>query len=332
MPSRNSRPLSPARSLALLLLLPCLLLAALPSTLPAAGAPEGPKPVLPRAIFSGTTIEVKLPPFDHPLPAAPAPMLVVDRPGEPSRPIRSFAFDSTGTARVEITAAGSHRFTVRLGSEEYSRQVRALPGFITILPPLVAILFALLFRQVLPALFIGIWFGTSLLAGLNPWTGLLRLIDTYFVQAMTDRDHVRIIIFSMTLGGMVGLIAARRSHRTGGGLSRLAVSRRMGQFSTWLLGLLIFFDDYSNTLMVGNTMRPFSDRLRISREKLSYIVDTPAPRYQCRADLHLDRVRAGIARTSIATWGSRVNAYWLFLRLCLQFLFLGRVMFALMVS
>ena len=50
--------------------------------------------------------------------------------------------------------------------------------------------------------------------------------------------------------------------------SKMAVSRRMSQFSTWLIGLLIFFDDYSNTLMVGNTMRPFTDKMKVSREKL----------------------------------------------------------------
>ena len=59
-------------------------------------------------------------------------------------------------------------------------------------------------------------------------------------------------------------------------LSKYAKNRRSGQFVTWLLGVLIFFDDYANTLIVGNTMRPITDRLRISREKLAYIVDSTA--------------------------------------------------------
>ncbi|MCE5272483.1 Na+/H+ antiporter NhaC family protein [bacterium] len=230
--------------------------------------------------------------------------------------LASAVTDSSGKAT--LTAPGSGRFTVsasRAGVHLESG-LRVLPGFLTLLPPLVAIIFALMFRQVLPALFLGIWVGTSLLAGINPWTGLVRLIDTYFVQAMTDRDHVRIIVFSMTLGGMVGLIA-----RSGGAtglverFSRLAVSRRMGQVSTWLLGLLIFFDDYSNTLMVGNTMRPFTDKLRISREKLSYIVDSTSAPVACVALISTwIGFELGLLGTSISELGLDINAYWLFLR------------------
>ncbi len=224
--------------------------------------------------------------------------------------------DSSGKAVFTVSESGRHRIIALRGDLRIESSLRVYPGFLTLLPPLVAILFALIFRQVLPALFIGIWVGTSLMSGLNPWTGLIRLIDTYFVQAMTDKDHVRIIIFSMTLGGMVGLIA-----RSGGAtglvekFSRLAVSRRMGQFSTWLLGLLIFFDDYSNTLMVGNTMRPFTDKLRISREKLSYIVDSTSAPVACIALISTwIGFELGLLGTSIADLGLNENAYWLFLQ------------------
>ena len=59
-------------------------------------------------------------------------------------------------------------------------------------------------------------------------------------------------------------------------VERLARTRRSGQVATWLMGLIVFFDDYANTLIVGSAMRPVTDRLRISREKLSYIVDSTA--------------------------------------------------------
>ena len=92
-----------------------------------------------------------------------------------------------------------------------------------------------------------------------------------------DRGHLSIIVFSMMIGAMVNLIT-----RNGGmkgvinRLSKYATSRTSGQFVTWLLGVSIFFDDYANTLVVGNTMRPVADRLKISREKLAYIVDSTA--------------------------------------------------------
>ncbi|MFC1544686.1 Na+/H+ antiporter NhaC family protein, partial [Gemmatimonadota bacterium] len=194
--------------------------------------------------------------------------------------------------------------------------VRVWPGFLTLLPPLLAILLALAFRQVLPALFLGIWVGVTMMQGMNPWAGLVRLIDTYLVEAMTDADHVRIIIFSMTLGGMVGLIT-----RSGGAvglvekLSKMAVSRRMSQISTWLIGLLIFFDDYSNTLMVGNTMRPFTDKMRVSREKLSYIVDsTAAPVASIALISTWIGYELALLNTAISQLGIEDSAYWIFLK------------------
>jgi len=148
---------------------------------------------------------------------------------------------------------------------------------ITLLPPLLAIALALIFRQVVIALFCGIWLGASFLHGLNPVEGLLRALDTYLVQAVGDPSHAAIILFTLTLGGMVGILA-----RSGGirgvvhAVSRYARTPRSAQIATWGMGLLIFFDDYANTLLVGNTMRSVTDRLRVSREKLSFVVDSTA--------------------------------------------------------
>jgi len=224
--------------------------------------------------------------------------------------------EAGGKAESRISGGGYYILSARSGSLTHLRVVRSLPGWVTILPPLLAIFLALLFRQVVPALFFGVWVGTSLLFNLNPWTGLLRLLDTYLIRAMTDPDHVRIIVFSMTLGGMVGMIT-----RSGGaaglidGLSRLAVSRRMGQVSTWLMGLLIFFDDYSNTLMVGHTMRPFTDKLKISREKLSFIVDsTAAPVASVVLISTWIGFELGLIGSAITELGLDINPYWLFIR------------------
>lgn len=173
------------------------------------------------------------------------------------------------TTAVTLSAPESNIF--------YNKKINVLPGILSLLPPLLAIVLALTLREVLLALFSGIWLGSIFLWDFNPITGLMRALDTYLIGSMADSSHAAIVIFSMTLGGMVGVIS--RSGGTQGiveKISRWANNARSGQIATWLMGVIIFFDDYANTLIVGNTMRPLTDKIRISREKLSYIVDSTA--------------------------------------------------------
>ncbi len=154
---------------------------------------------------------------------------------------------------------------------------RFLPGWVSLLPPLVAIALALVFHEVVVSLFLGVWLGALFYAGLNPITATLRTIDSFILPAVADADHMAIIIFSMLLGGMVGIVG--RSGGTRGiveAVSPIATTPRRAQLATFLSGLAIFFDDYANTLIVGNTMRPITDRMKVSREKLAYIVDSTA--------------------------------------------------------
>lgn len=157
-----------------------------------------------------------------------------------------------------------------------------IPLWWSVVPPLIAILLALLFRQVLLALFVGILSGAWLVNGMQ-WTpyGLMKsffkVLDTYIIQSLTDTGHLSVIIFSLMIGGVVALIS-----RNGGmagvvkQLAPLAKGPKSTQFVAWLLGIAIFFDDYANTLIVGNTIRPITDKFKISREKLAYIVDSTA--------------------------------------------------------
>jgi Na+/H+ antiporter NhaC len=151
------------------------------------------------------------------------------------------------------------------------------PGWLSLLPPLVAIALALVTREVILSLFAGIWLGALLLVGFNPVTATMLSLEDFILEPLTDGDHMAIILFSLMLGGMVGVVS-----RSGGAqgivevLRPFATTRRRGQFFAWLSGLIIFFDDYANTLIRGNTMRPMTDELRISREKLAYIVDSVA--------------------------------------------------------
>ena len=161
-----------------------------------------------------------------------------------------------------------------------------MPLWLSVIPPLFAIVMALVLKEVISALFLGVLSGTFLMAlfgGQEPGTalgsGILRVVDTYIVGSIFDSDHVTIIVFTLTIGGMVRIISANGGMQgIVNWLLRRAKGPRSGQLMTFFMDLCIFFDDYSNTLMVGNTMRPVADKLKVSREKLSYIVDsTSAP-------------------------------------------------------
>jgi Na+/H+ antiporter NhaC len=150
----------------------------------------------------------------------------------------------------------------------------------SILPPLVAIGIALIFRQVLFALFLGIWCGAFLAGDLSfggIFTSFFTALDGYIVPATADESHMSIIIFTILIGGMVGIITDNGGTR--GVIERVTKFVRTkvhGQLMTALMGFVVFFDDYANTMVVGNTMRPLTDKLRISRAKLAYLVDATA--------------------------------------------------------
>lgn len=185
---------------------------------------------------------------------------------------------------VPLTIHEKEELVIRGSEFSFSRVLTPIPLWMSILPPLIAILMALVFREVFSALFIGILVGSTIIYYYQGqafftalFSGALAVIDTYIPESLMEHSHVAIIIFSMLIGAMVGLISANGGMKgIVNKLSKYARSASSGQFITWLLGIAIFFDDYANTLVVGNTMRPVTDRLRISREKLSYIVDSTA--------------------------------------------------------
>jgi Na+/H+ antiporter NhaC len=150
----------------------------------------------------------------------------------------------------------------------------------SILPPLVAIGIALMFRQVLFALFLGIWSGAFLAGDLSfggVFTSFFTALSGYIVPAAADSSHMSIIIFTLLIGGMVGIITDNGGTRgVIKGITRFVRTKVQGQLVTSLMGFVVFFDDYANTMVVGNTMRPLTDKLRISRAKLAYLVDATA--------------------------------------------------------
>ena len=195
--------------------------------------------------------------------------------------LRSGAVDANQSLAVPDLVVESRAdlpLEVRVGEATETVRPHYAPAWYSIVPPLVAILLALIFREVLAALFAGVWLGALAYTGFNPLLATWRTVDTFIVPALADDSgQTQIVVFSLLLGGMVGIIA-----RNGGTLgiveavSPVATTPRRGKLATWLAGLTIFFDDYANTLIVGTTMRPITDRLRISREKLAYLVDSTA--------------------------------------------------------
>ncbi len=157
----------------------------------------------------------------------------------------------------------------------------------SLLPPLLAIGLAILLQDVLVALFVAIWVGSILItwesygwmSPIYAVSGAIEILirDCLVEPGSSSHTHLTIVFFTLFLGSMVGVLYA------GGGMetlvhkiSRFASNRRRGQLTTTALGGVIFFDDYANTMLLGSTMRPVTDRLRISREKLAFLVDSTA--------------------------------------------------------
>ena len=184
------------------------------------------------------------------------------------------AFEETGSIELELilSSAGPKRLSAVLGTRV---TVFVVPGVLSLLPPIVTLVLSVWLRQVVVALLTGIFVGATLLSRYNPAAGLLRTFDTYFVNAVTDGEHAGIVIFTLILGGLIETVARCKG---GEGLAivmeRFTTTRVRAQLGTWLLGLMIFFDDYSSILIVGNSLRVVMPRMKVSTEKFAFLVHT----------------------------------------------------------
>lgn len=209
----------------------------------------------------------------------------------------------------------SGKYFIELDGKRISQQINVIPGFVSIIPPLLAILIALIFRQVLFSLLLGIFAGTFFLYEYNPIIAFMRLADTYVINSLIDKSHIQIIVFTLMFGGVIGLMS-----KSGGttGIANLLIplakNRKSGLLATWLSGIIIFFDDYANTLVVGNLMRPLTDKLKISREKLAFIVDaTSAPVASIFIISSWIGYEVGLIQDGFKSIGSDLNAYNVFI-------------------
>ena len=151
--------------------------------------------------------------------------------------------------------------------------------FWSLLPPIVAIVLALISKEVYSSLFLGCLVGALLVSNFQPWETLVQLVegDNGIVTTVSDAGNIAIIVFLVVLGIMVDLMNKTGGSEAFGRWATKTVHTRAGaQLMTMLLGVLIFIDDYFNCLTVGAVMRPVTESHHISRAKLAYVIDATA--------------------------------------------------------
>jgi tetracycline resistance efflux pump len=159
--------------------------------------------------------------------------------------------------------------------EEHQSNVYAT--FWSIIPPVIAIGLALITKEVYSSLFIGIVSGALLYSNFNPLRAFDAMFTEGFIPSLAYSWNVGILIFLVALGTMVCLMnKAGGSAAYGKWAAQKIKTRKGAMLATFGLGILIFVDDYFNCLTVGNVMRPITDKQKISRAKLAYLVDSTA--------------------------------------------------------
>ena len=151
--------------------------------------------------------------------------------------------------------------------------------FWSLLPPIVAIVLALISKEVYSSLFLGCLVGALLYTQFAPWDTAVALVgaDYGIVSVLADSYNMGIIVFLVVLGIMVDLMNKGGGSEAFGRWAKKTVTSRAGaQLMTMLLGVLIFIDDYFNCLTVGAVMRPVTESHKISRAKLAYVIDSTA--------------------------------------------------------
>lgn len=228
---------------------------------------------------------------DEPEVIAPAPGFVTVTNADGDETVydlstEELADDSTadGTARdyvdsyadnVQYDKSFSENIETALGTVRQS--IPKYASFWALVPALVAILLALITKEVYSSLFIGILCGGVIYANFNFETTMVHTLQDGFIASIADSYNIGILIFLVMLGALVSMMNKAGGSRAFGQWTTKHIKSRVGaQLATVLLGVLIFIDDYFNCLTVGSVMRPVTDKHNISRAKLSYLIDATA--------------------------------------------------------
>ena len=149
-------------------------------------------------------------------------------------------------------------------------------GMWGIIPPLLTIVLAFVTKDVIVSLFFGILSGTLIVAGGNPALALIHLTDA-LASSLADGWNIRIFLFCALLGGLVGMLSKTGATGAFGRWASLKLKTGKGSLlMSFIFGLIIFIDDYFNSLTVGTIMRPICDKTKIARAKLAYVLDSTA--------------------------------------------------------
>ena len=149
--------------------------------------------------------------------------------------------------------------------------------FWALVPALVAIILALITKEVYSSLFIGIVMGALFFTGFQPVAAFDHVVNGGLIKVLSDSYNVGILIFLVVLGVMVALLNKSGGSKAFGEWASKNIKTKAGALlATWFFGVLIFVDDYFNCLTVGSVMRPVTDKYKISRAKLAYIIDATA--------------------------------------------------------
>ena len=176
-----------------------------------------------------------------------------------------FSTSITFAEEVEVVVGNSDKF-----------------GLWTLLPPLVAIILAFMTKNVVISLFIGILSGSFLisLSGYNVFEAFIHAFLDFVNRALNslaDPWNAGIVLQVLAIGGIINLVAKMGGAKAiAEALAKKAKTVKSTQLTTWLLGLCVFFDDYANSLIVGPIMRPVADKMKMSRERLAFIIDATA--------------------------------------------------------
>lgn len=167
--------------------------------------------------------------------------------------------------------------TALAASEDMAAESAMYATFWALVPPIVAIVLALITKEVYSSLFIGILVGGLFYSEFSFEGTLNHIFNDGFVAVLSDAYNVGILIFLVVLGAMVSLMNRAGGSAAFGQFARKRIKSRVGaQLMSMLLGVLIFIDDYFNCLTVGSVMRPVTDEHKVSRAKLAYLIDATA--------------------------------------------------------
>lgn len=168
-------------------------------------------------------------------------------------------------------------FATNIVFAETGEEATKYYGALSLVTPFFAIVLSFITKQVVLSLATAVFAGALIINGGNVIHAFLRTCDTYIVGTVTDSWNATLLVFILAVGGLISIMSKMGGMQAMAiAMSKKAKNAKNSLVITWIMGLIIFFEDYANSLVVGPTMRPATDRERVSREKLSYVIDSTA--------------------------------------------------------